>query len=1483
MSEMKPRFVNDLLSALEDQELPLLSWGVTTGVLSWDEVTTTIEHVLAEHPDAPRGVTIEALVDYLVSKALLVPVSSTAAIYDTTEGPIYRTRVAEALRLTVNLRQLFAPRWGVTQQTGWWLSGPRLVADYRLHVQPRRYPKRDITLDQACAELATQSGWGTSQERVMRALVGASDLAAFQLDATQRIFSAIGARRSRGIIVGAGTGSGKTMAFYLPAFASMVGTARKGIHTLAIYPRVELLRDQLVETIRIAKRLHEATATSQRIRIGVLYGDTPKHNKDSWHFENQRSAWKRRKSGFVCPYFSCPACDIGELIWPESDRIAGVERLKCGNCPHVIEPPSLALTRESIKAKPPEILFSTTEMLNRSATSSLSGLLGWQGGAPPSVVLLDEVHTYVGMHGAQVALLLRRWRNAARKPITFVGLSATLRDSERFFAALTGLFSSAVDRVEPREGDMLDEGREYCIALRGDPISQASLLSTSVQTAMLFGRILDKKQQVFGTTGFAFTDDLDVTNRFYDALRDAEGGQNRAMRGNGQPILAALRSSTGNFEADRERDGQVWRVAEKIGRSLSSDLRQDYLRISRTSSQDAGMDRDADFTVASPSLEVGVNDSRVGLVLQHKAPRSPAAFIQRRGRAGRLRDTRPITVVTLSEYGRDRLAYQAYESLFTPVLTAPTLPVGNRFIQKIQATQAMLDWLGARMRARNCYLDPRNVLARPRGGHQIDDSACETAAEILREVLENRGVQDHLAKHIQSALQIAPDDVQAILWDPPRSLLLSVVPTALRRLSTRWVSAREDPGARPGKLLPEFLTTSLFAPLNLPEVELELPFGDQDDWESLGIAQALREAVPGRVSKRYAYRRDDDRTWIAPPTGSDELDLRTMVGPGAIVEGAWEGPDGKSYQVVRPTRIRMTEPDPEINTRSQGVPRWVSQVMVNDSTPPNAADVPEPSPWSTRMVEVGSCSHRSGNPVEVRRMTIGADSVIARASQRVNQRRKITYLLDGRPAALGFHLEVDGIKFVLKRPDLDTPGFRAYLGSPQWRSLAFLDAVRADSALDDVANKFQREWLAQIYLTAFALAGANGRPGSEVHTELAGGAWRDQLQEIFTVMYRSTDTPGSGAPATERLVRDLSTLATRQEVIDALNRAGQLLTDPDIVERTASLATRVYTHTVAAAILAASIRVCPHAQDKDLTVDVFDRGQGDHDVVWLTETSIGGVGVVEFLVQNYAQDPRAFWTLVDSILAPGEHEHVDAAMLELLKELTANPSGAAARTMAELRRARSTHTAGIGLRDLCEAWTALSGPPRHAAVAALSTRLLRPGSDTASDRTALRLVEDWIKLEQRLGVEVDARVVAYAASRGSFTDDERELTADQAFSMLWPRGHQARNQHLQYYQGFGEEVVVDRALVSASHAEQLFEIDLEEPDWIVRYQAALAMHGQLDLVSRSCGNQAVAAALVLLPVLPTDRDALRVYGQVRNIIRHFDRTTVRVEIREAVQ
>ena len=121
------------------------------------------------------------------------------------------------------------------------------------------------------------------------------------------------------------------------------------------------------------------------------------------------------------------------------------------------------------------------------------------------------------------------------------------------------------------------------------------------------------------------------------------------------------------------------------------------MHIDRTTSQDAGVDPRADVVVATASLDVGFNDPEVGAVLQHKAPRRSSQFLQRRGRAGRSRRMRPWTIVTLSDFGRDRVAYEAYDLLFDPELEPQPLPVDNRHVQRMQATYCLLEWLEARM------------------------------------------------------------------------------------------------------------------------------------------------------------------------------------------------------------------------------------------------------------------------------------------------------------------------------------------------------------------------------------------------------------------------------------------------------------------------------------------------------------------------------------------------------------------------------------------------------------------------------------------------------------------------------------------------------------------------------------------------------------------------------------------------------------------
>jgi hypothetical protein len=82
-----------------------------------------------------------------------------------------------------------------------------------------------------------------------------------------------------------------------------------------------------------------------------------------------------------------------------------------------------------------------------------------------------------------------------------------------------------------------------------------------------------------------------------------------------QGSLAVLRESTKTDRPRRFAQRQSWELCEQLGHSLRGDT---SLRLGRVSSQDSGVDANAEVVVATASLEVGFNDPEVGAVLQHK-------------------------------------------------------------------------------------------------------------------------------------------------------------------------------------------------------------------------------------------------------------------------------------------------------------------------------------------------------------------------------------------------------------------------------------------------------------------------------------------------------------------------------------------------------------------------------------------------------------------------------------------------------------------------------------------------------------------------------------------------------------------------------------------------------------------------------------------------------------------------------------------------
>ena len=387
---------------------------------------------------------------------------------------------------------------------------------------------------------------------------------------------------------------------------------------------------------------------------------------------------------------------------------------------------------------------------------------------------------------------------ACGRPVTFVGLSATLKDAASFFAELTGLDETAVEHIEPQAGAPDEEGREYALALRGDPVSGASLLSASIQAAMLFRPDpgpAGRASTFTASIGFLFTDDLDVTNRFYDDLRDAEGGQPRRPRRRGRSVLAGLRSPDAPYRptATATASRGTWSSGSA---GTWTRLQAGELRVGRTSSQDAGVDQDADLIVATASLEVGFNDPRVGLVLQHKAP-----LTQPRSSSG------AAAPAVAADTGRGpwspcrtTAATGSPTRPTTPCsrrnLAARNLPVGNRYVLKIQGAQALLDWLAPSSSRRPGtersagHPEAPTVTA---GGRT--DGGGGTGRPSRRLLSEPRPA-GRTRQHLRRALEISADEVQAAAVGAATVAAASVVPTALRRL--RSAGGRGSP-ARPGR------------------------------------------------------------------------------------------------------------------------------------------------------------------------------------------------------------------------------------------------------------------------------------------------------------------------------------------------------------------------------------------------------------------------------------------------------------------------------------------------------------------------------------------------------------------------------------------------------------------------------------------------------------------------------------------------------------
>ncbi len=267
----------------------------------------------------------------------------------------------------------------------------------------------------------------------------------------------------KSIVVATGTGSGKTECFQLPILYSLLAEpeqirARRGVRALLIYPLNALVEDQCARLRRLLfwvnLQFHEhgrREGRTQQITFGRYTGDTPLDERD----------FKRRESEESLRGF-------GELIY-----------------------------RKEMQESPPDILVTNFTMLEYMLLREDDNQL-FKSPQLFSTLVLDEVHTYSGTQGMEVAMLLRRLRGflegkaGERLPIHCIGTSATLGGADPRKDA-SG-FASTIFGVEIKAEDVIVGSRPNRVHPKWDPARWRGLIALASEKREALSALLSGQE-----------------------------------------------------------------------------------------------------------------------------------------------------------------------------------------------------------------------------------------------------------------------------------------------------------------------------------------------------------------------------------------------------------------------------------------------------------------------------------------------------------------------------------------------------------------------------------------------------------------------------------------------------------------------------------------------------------------------------------------------------------------------------------------------------------------------------------------------------------------------------------------------------------------------------------------------------------------------------------------------------------------------------
>ena len=474
--------------------------------------------------------------------------------------------------------------------------------------------------------------------------------------------------------------------------------------------------------------------------------------------------------------------------------------------------------------------------------------------------------------------------------------------------------------------------------------------------------------------------------------------------------------------------------------------------------------------------------------------------------------------------------------------------------------------------------------------------------------------------------------------------------------------------------------------------------------------------------------------------------------------------------------------------------------------------------------------------------------------------------------------------------------------------------MQTDERLDGIANSFQRDWLYQIYLstlTARALVDQQSLEDAN-NSLLQSGQVGEELADVLEVIFQTLEVDESEdgeegvqteevttttyrQPTHERLLALCRTPAVTVALCDI---ARVLWEEPDAGWH--AWAALRFKATLGAALLHACFHLCPQFESGDLLLDI-DVGPRPRNAqplpagleeIWVTESTLGGGGVIEEIIRRYNSDPRHFFRLAEGALEASDFEIVDVELTRLL-ELQAG-DGDIAEALHQVRGAQRHEEALRANEQLRRLLASRAVLVTHPVIAALNARVLKPGSSSQTDNLLRDLIRTWRAEEERLRVEVDARVFAYVASArddldralsfiGQVTVPDRTWRFQAIYGLLWPRGNVIRARALASYNRFAHIPDANRDLLLDVLRPAERRVSLDDPNWRDEVTEVLKHAGAVSLVAGSTSHNELKSALLDLVAEPLDINFLHLYPQVEGFRREPDGLVAMLRMRDTIQ